>query len=122
MSPLACSLLAFTALFATADAVDPINYCGSLLLGKKTEDQIDFRITAPGGDVSIPDKCARPGRKLVGEYIYVCDPGEYQPTVSERREGPPFSLVNIDCPSDVGGCSSLDVQVTQHCEDVTGPH
>ncbi|XP_047987059.1 uncharacterized protein LOC125226921 [Leguminivora glycinivorella] len=126
MSPLACLLLAFAALFAAADGVK-LNYCGYLMLGEETKDHTDFRLTAPGGDVQIPDKCSRPGRRLVGEYISVCDPPYYQPIVTPAMTGSPylkpvFKLVNIQCPSGIKGCDNLDVHVTQFCEIVTGPH
>ncbi|XP_061728830.1 uncharacterized protein LOC133533795 [Cydia pomonella] len=127
MSPLTCSLLAFLALFAAADALLPNPYCSKLVLGKQTKDFIDFSLTAPGGVVTIPDKCSRPGRRLVGELISVCNVPNSKPTITQAIQSqydikPNFAMVNIDCPSNIAGCDKLDVHVTEYCEMVTAPH
>ncbi|XP_047987829.1 uncharacterized protein LOC125227536 [Leguminivora glycinivorella] len=119
MSPLACSLLALTALLAAADAVMPPPDCTSVTLGKVTEDVTTFSLNVGGGDVRIPDKCTRPGRKLVGVKIEACLSPEKKIKITQALQTAPdfppnFSLFNIEV-------DTIVVSVQQYGEMVTPP-
>ncbi|XP_063376746.1 uncharacterized protein LOC134664087 [Cydia fagiglandana] len=122
MSPLARSLLALAALLAAADAI-PNPFCDSLSRGKQTYDSSEtFEITATGDSVTtIPDKCARPGRRLVGDYLSVCNAYHKPKLDTPMGIANPLGAVYITCPRSEAGCSQLKLQVTQYCEMVTGP-
>ncbi|XP_047987868.1 uncharacterized protein LOC125227570 [Leguminivora glycinivorella] len=128
MSPLARSLLALAALIAAADAELP-NYCSNERTGKQVgipADNVEkFTLTVSGGLVRIPDKCTRPGNKMIGEYKSVCNIPNYQPKIrhilkTHRRYYD--SEIYIDCPSNITGCDSLKLEITQYCQMVVAPH
>ncbi|XP_063618128.1 uncharacterized protein LOC134791008 [Cydia splendana] len=126
MSPLACSLLAFIALFV-ADAESIANpFCDKLELGKVEGDSVDFTLTVAGGYITVPDKTTRPGRKLVGEYFSVCNTPYSKPTLTPAPKShditPNFAMLHIDCPSNIPGCNELELHVSQYWEMVTAPH
>ncbi|XP_063375854.1 uncharacterized protein LOC134663416 isoform X1 [Cydia fagiglandana] len=126
MSPLACSLLAFIALFVTHALSMPNPFCSKVELGNKTKDFIDFSLTVTGGDVTVPDKSTRPGRQLVGEVVSTCNTPHWEPKItpaimSDYEFKPNFALFNIDCPKNITGCDKLDFKVTQYWEMVTAP-
>ncbi|XP_047987890.1 uncharacterized protein LOC125227591 [Leguminivora glycinivorella] len=129
MSPLARSLLALAALLAAADA-EPNPFCDSLDLGRDygfpLSNYQKFTLTVAGGKVVIPDKCSRPGNKIVGESISVCNTPNSKPIImpalqTQYHFKPNFALVDIRCPRDVAGCDRLKVEIWQFCEMVTAP-
>ncbi|XP_063375853.1 uncharacterized protein LOC134663414 isoform X2 [Cydia fagiglandana] len=131
MSPLACSLLVLAALIAATDALLANPFCNYLELGETEgypeNNYVDFTLTVAGGIITIPDKCSRPGNKLIGEAITVCNvpnskPGITQALQTQYHFKPNFALVNIYCPSDIPGCDRLKVKVMQFCGMVTGPN
>ncbi|XP_063529606.1 uncharacterized protein LOC134740883 [Cydia strobilella] len=126
MSPLACSLLALAALFAATDALFPNPYCSFLEMGKTDgypqDNEVDFTITVAGGYITIPDRCTRPGNKLVGQSISVCNAPNSKPEIivplrTDYRR-PNFGSLYIHCPSGFPGCDRLEVHVWQYCEMV----
>ncbi|XP_061707966.1 uncharacterized protein LOC133518310 [Cydia pomonella] len=124
--PLARSLLALAALLAAADATtNP--FCDSLSRGQQTDDYEYFVLTGTGdATTKIPDKCSRPGRELVGDYISVCNTPYSKPQLRSLMLGTdittiPFWAVYIGCSHTIPGCSRLEVQVTQYCKMVTAP-
>ncbi|XP_061708058.1 uncharacterized protein LOC133518397 [Cydia pomonella] len=121
MSPLARSLLALAALLAAADAMtNP--FCDSLSRREQTDDYETFVITGTGDSVTeIPDKCTRPGRKLVGDYLSVCNAYHRPKLATPMGIAHPLGAVYITCPKTVDGCSRLQLHVTQYCKMVTGP-
>ncbi|XP_063617156.1 uncharacterized protein LOC134790315 [Cydia splendana] len=126
MSPLARSLLALAALLAAAYAKrNP--FCDSLNIGDEyignQDDTINFKLTVSGEFYTvIPDKCTRPGRRLVHQYLSVCNTPNNKPTISLVKDSEPYTAVTFDCPREVPGCTHLELNVEQVCKPVTGPH
>ncbi|XP_061707967.1 uncharacterized protein LOC133533802 [Cydia pomonella] len=131
MLPLARSLLALAALLSVTEARLANPFCSDLHLGKDDgypkNNYVDFTITVSGGTITIPDKCSRPGNKIVGESISICNTPNSKPEIwqalqTEYHFKPNFALFHIDCPSNIAGCDRLKVEIRQYCEMVTAPH
>ncbi|XP_047987833.1 uncharacterized protein LOC125227541 [Leguminivora glycinivorella] len=121
MSPLARSLLVLGALLAAADAMSN-PFCDSLSRGEETGDYESFVLTGTGDAVTvIPDKCSRPGRKLVGDYLSACNPYHTPKLSTPMGIRNSLGAVYITCARTDPGCSSLQVQVLQYCKMVTAP-
>ncbi|XP_061707970.1 uncharacterized protein LOC133518314 [Cydia pomonella] len=125
MSPLARSLLALAALLAAADALaNP--YCDYLTIGRNYyadgDNVIKYTLTVSGEFYTIiPDKCSRPGRRLVHQTLVVCNDPNNVPRISLVKHSDPYTAVTIECPRDVPGCLNLELHVRQDCKPVTGP-
>ncbi|XP_063358751.1 uncharacterized protein LOC134648198 [Cydia amplana] len=129
MSPLARSLLALAALLAAADAIPklPNPFCDSLSIGKEyignRDDSIKFKLTVSGEFYTIiPDKCTRPGRRLLHQYLRVCNPPNNKPSISLVKSSDPYTAITLDCPRDVPGCTNLELNVRQDCKMLSGPY
>ncbi|XP_047987965.1 uncharacterized protein LOC125227641 [Leguminivora glycinivorella] len=117
MSPLARSLLALAALLAAADAMSN-PFCDHDMIGETSDRPITFRKTVTGGEMfSVDNRCAFPGSELAGESFDVCNvysKPKVRIAIGMLEIQTPFPVI-VECPKDVPGCSSLDVQVTQYC-------
>ncbi|XP_063618125.1 uncharacterized protein LOC134791005 [Cydia splendana] len=131
MSPLACSLLVLAVLIAATDALIANPFCSFLELGETDgypeDNYVDFTLTGADGSLTIPDKCTRPGNKLIGESISVCNTPNSKPKIRQALQSdydfaPNFGKVFISCPIEIPGCDRLQVEVMQFCGMVTAPN
>ncbi|XP_061708009.1 uncharacterized protein LOC133518354 [Cydia pomonella] len=125
MSPLACSLLALTTLFAVSDAEKvgvPNPFCDGRMKGTEGDSVINFEMTVSGGVVTIPDKCSRVGKELVGENVNTCNTSNSKPLFrSILGLENNFGIIGIDCPTNTIGCMALKLKVMQHCKSILPP-